>query len=84
MLTWGYPEAATGLSIPTQDQGLGVECVLNPPLNSLQRRSFQNIMVALPSGKGGLGLRLSKFVTDHAFIGSIEMFVPFFTGINGL
>ena len=83
-LLHSYLQHTTGLLIPEEDQGLGYECCLNPPVATLSSRSFQSLLSATPRSKGGLGLRPLSVVTDPAFIGSIEMSLPFFTGPDGL
>ena len=58
-----------------QDEGKGVECVLAPPISSMSRSSFQELLVRLPVGRGGLGLRSCLNTSPAAFVGSVEMSV---------
>ena len=66
-------EAATQLHVPLQDEGKGVECVLAPPVSSMSRSSFQELLVRLPVRRGGLGLRSCVDTSPAAFVGSVEM-----------
>ena len=54
-ILWRMLEAATNLHIPRQDEGLGVECVLQPPVASMQDRSYQELIVRQPVRRGGWG-----------------------------
>ena len=83
-LVWSYLESATGLIIPQSDMGGGFECHLNLPINSLRGRLFQHHMVRLPQSKGGLGLRSVSDTSVPAFVGGVEMSLPFFTGDLGV
>ena len=70
---WSMLEAATQLHVPRQDEGKGVECVLAPPVASMSRLSFQELLVRLPVRRGGLGLRSCVDTSPAAFVGSVEM-----------
>ena len=83
-LVWSYLEAATGLTIPTVDSGEVYGCVLNLPITSLHGLPFQHHLARLPVSKGGLGLRSMSQVSGPAYMGGIEMSLPFFTGEHGL
>ena len=72
---WSYLEAATGGEF---------ECVLQLPINSLLGWSFQHHVARLPISKGGCGLRSVSETSGPAFIGAIEMSLPFFTGDFGV
>ena len=76
-------EAATGLHIPQQDEGMGVECVPGPPVNGLDTQSFQSWLVRLPVRSGGIGLRSLADTSPLAFRVGIEMALPHFVGERG-
>ena len=75
---------ATGLDIPRGEEGRGVECVLDVPVRGLQGQSFQSWLVRLPVRERGMGLRSLVDTIPAAFIGSVEMSLPFFTGEEGI
>ena len=50
----------------------------------LNLRSFQSILASLPMSKGGLGLRKMSLVSDPAFIGGVELSLPFLSGPDGI
>ena len=72
-ILWTMFEKAAGLHIPKVDEGLGVECVLNVPVNGLQGQSFQAWMARLPIKERGMGLRSMVDTIPTAFLGSVEM-----------
>ena len=56
--------------IPTGEEGMGVECVLNlPGVPQLEGRSFQALLVRQPVNFGGCGLRSMVETRLPAFIG---------------
>ena len=77
-------EESTGLHIPREEEGRGVECVLAPPVRALNTASFQSLLVRLPVKSGGLGLRSMVDTIPAAFLGSVEMALPHFVGHGGL
>ena len=77
-------ESATGLKIPRVDEGSGFECCLNVPIQDLSQLSIQEWIVRLPVRAGGLGLRSLVDTSSVAFIGGLEMSLPFFGGENGV
>ena len=79
-ILWGMLEEATGLHIPRAEEGLGVECVVAPPVRGLEEQSFQAHLVRLPVRLGGLGLRSLVDTSPAAFLGSVEMTLPHFGG----
>lgn len=81
---WGMLETTTGLHIPQQDEGLGVECVPGPPVQGLDTKSIQSWLVRLPVRSGGLGLRSMVDTIPGAFIGGVEMSLPHFGGEDGV
>ena len=83
-LVWRYLECATGLSLPRYNMGGGFECVLDLPINSLSDLSFQHHLTRLPLSKGGLGIRAVSSIAGPAFIGGLELSLPFFTGDLGI
>lgn len=84
LLIQSYLEAATGLTIPFTDSGGGFECSLDLPIQSLNNQSIQSHISQLPISKGGLGLRKISATSLPAFVGGIELSLPFFTGDLGI
>ena len=84
VILWELLEAATGLCIPRREEGLGVECVLAPPVTALQQSSYQEILVRLPVRRGGLGLRSILDTSAAGFVGSVEMSLPHLGGEEGV
>ena len=83
-ILWGMLESATGLHIPRGEEGLGVECVLGVPVGGLGGYSYQQWLARLPIRERGMGLRSLADTAPAAFIGSVEMALPFLTGEDGL
>ena len=83
-ILWGMMEAATGLHIPRGEEGLGVECVLGVPIQGLEDQSYQQWLVRLPIRERGMGLRSLVDTSPAAFLGGVEMALPFFVGEQGL
>ena len=81
---WGMMEKSTGLHIPRGEEGRGVECVLDVPVRGLGGQSFQSWLVRLPVREKGMGLRSLVDIIPAAFIGSVEMSLPFFCGEEGV
>ena len=77
-------QSATGLRIPQGEEGLGVECVLDVPVQGLGGQSYQHWLARLPITERGMGLRSLVDTAAATFIGSVEMSLPFFTGEGGL
>ena len=50
-------ESATDLHIPRADEGKGVECCLDVPVQGLNDMTIQEWLICLPVRAGGLGLR---------------------------
>ena len=69
---WGVFERAVGQQVPREEKGLGVECVLNPLVDSMQNKSFQEISVRLPIRLRGFGLRSFAETAAPAFIGGVQ------------
>ena len=82
-ILWGMFEKAAGFHIPMMEEGKGVECVLNLPVNGLQGQSFQGLMARLPIKERGMGLRSMVDTIPAAFLGSAEMSLSFLTGEGG-
>ena len=83
-LLWTMVEKATNLSIPKVDEGRGVECCLQLPVNRHQGRSFQDWMLRTPVRLGGFGLRSMEDVALPAFFGALEQSLPHFLGEEGI
>ena len=81
---WRVMETAAGGQIPRTDEGKGWECVIDPPIDSLRGRSFQEWVVRQPVKMGGMGLRSLADLSPAAYIGAVEQAVPCFTGIRGV
>ena len=81
---WEMMQKATGLHIPRVEEGRGVECALDVPVQGLVDQSFQSWLVRLPVREKGMGLRSLVDTIPAAFIGSVEMSLPFFGGREGL
>ena len=81
---WNMLESATGLHIPRGEERLGVECVLQVPVWGLEAQSYQQWLARLPIRERGMGLRSLVDTSPAAFIGSVEMALPFLTGEEGL
>ena len=71
-ILWGVFEKAVGQQVPRNEQGLGVECVLNLPVDTLQLKSFQEISVRLPIRLRGFGLRSFVETSPQSFLGGVE------------
>ena len=82
---WRLLELTAGQHIPRSDEGLGVECVLQPPglPASLQGRSYQQWLAGQPVRLRGLGLRSLLETSPAAFVGGVEMAVPRLVGEGG-
>ena len=83
-ILWDMLQSATGLQIPRKDEGLGVECVPQVPVRGLQGLSYQEWLVRLPIRERGMGQRSLVDTCPAAFIGSVEMALPYFTGEGGI
>ena len=81
---WDIMEGAAGTHVPREDQGMGWECVLDPPIDYLRGRSFQEWVVRQPVKMGGMGLRGLVDVSPAAFIGAVEQSVTSFAGERGI
>ena len=82
-ILWRMFEQAAGQHIPRVDEGMGVECSLNVPIDGLGGHSFQSWLARLPIKEKGMGLRAMEDTIPAAFIGSVEMSLPFLTGEGG-
>ena len=79
---WAVLEKLAGQPrIPRREEGLGVECVLRlPGIQSLEDRSYQQLISAQPVKLGGLGLRSLQETRLAAFIGGVEQAIPHMLG----
>ena len=82
-ILWRMFEHAAGQHIPRVDEGMGVECTPNLPVDGLGGQSFQSLMTRLPIKEKGMGLRSMEDTIPTAFIGAVEMSLPFLTGEGG-
>ena len=75
---WAAVEQVAGRThIPRQEEGMGVECVLNlPGLPMLEGCSFQALMVRQPVKLGVFGLRSLVETRFPAFVGGLEQALP--------
>ena len=62
-----------GQHVPRLEEGLGLECVVDVPVDNLQGRSFQDHLVRLPIRLRGFGLRSLADTSPVAFIGGLEL-----------
>ena len=83
-LLWGVLERAVGQHIPRREEGLGYECVLDLPVDSMAGCSFQELLVRSPIKQGGFGLRSMSHSCLAAYIGSVELSLPYFSGQKGV
>ena len=81
---WAVLEQAAGQKIPRWEQGLGYECVLNPPIDSMTQLSFQELFIRTPIRQKGFGLRSMLTTCPAAFIGGVEKSLPMFSGEQGI
>ena len=72
-LKWSLFERAVGQRVPRQEEGLGTECVLDVPVDTMLGNSFQETLVRLPIRLRGFGLRSLAETTHTAFIGGVEL-----------
>ena len=47
-ILWQMLELSAGLHIPQAEEGLGVECCLDIPVQHVRQRSFQSSLVRMP------------------------------------
>ena len=80
-IAWNFLELATGLEIPER---IGVPHSPLVTVAGYSLRSFQTWRSQLPISKAGLGLRKVENSCYAAFIGAMEMSLPFLTGNKGL
>ena len=62
-----------GQHAPRQEEGLGLECLLDMPVDTMDGHSFQETLVLLPIRLQGFGLRSFADTTLTAFIGGVEL-----------
>ena len=82
-ILWSMLERSSGLHIPREEEGRGTECVLDVPVRGLRGQSFQHWLARLPVRERGMGLRSQVETIPAAFIGSLEMSLPFLCGEGG-
>ena len=82
-ILWEMFQNSAGQHIPRADEGAGVECVLDIPVEGQRGQSFQALMARLPIKERGMGLRSMVSTIPAAFLGSCEMSLPFLTGDGG-
>ena len=71
-ILWKVFERAVGQQVPRKEEGLGIECVLNLPVDSMRSKSFQELSTRLPIRLRGFGLHSFAETAQIAFIGGIE------------
>ena len=76
--------SATGLRIPMEDEGRGVEHCPQSGVSRLAGKSYQNWMMRTPVRLGGMGLRSVAETSLAAFIGGVEQAVTHFIGEGGI
>ena len=72
-VAWSLFERAAGQHVPRREEGLGTECVLGVPVDTMEGQSFQEILVRLPIRLRGFGLRSFADTALTAFIGGVEL-----------
>ena len=72
-VAWSVFERAVGQHVPRQEEGLGTECVLGVPVDTMEGCSFQETLVRLPIRLRGFGLRSFADTALTAFIGGVEL-----------
>ena len=70
---WSVFERVVGQHMPWVEEGLGIECVLDMPVDSMVGCSFQELFTRLPIRIRGFGLRSLVDTAPAAFIGVVEM-----------
>ena len=65
--------------IPKIEEGLGFECLVakDTGVAELEGRTYQHLMIAQPVKLGGCGLRSLEETRCAAFVGGVEMALPF-------
>ena len=77
-------ERAGGTQIPRRDGGEAWECMIDPPIDSLRGKSFQEWVVRQPVKMGGMGMRSLTDLSPAAYIGAVEQAVTSFAGERGV
>ena len=72
-MVWSVFEQTVGQHVLRHEEGLGTECVLDVPVDSMVGRSFQELVVRLPIRLRGFGLRSFADTSLTAFIGGVEL-----------
>ena len=73
-------EKAAGQKIPRTNMGLGFECMLDIPVESMRNLSFQELFTRTPIKLRGFGLRSLVDSIPAAFVGGVERSVRAFPG----
>ena len=81
---WSMLERAAGQQIPRSDSGLGYECMLNVPVDTMAESSFQELFMRSPIKLRGFGLRSLVQSIPAAFIGGVERSLSAFPGERGV
>ena len=81
---WSMMEKAVGQKIPRINLGLGYECMLDLPVDSMANQSFQELHIRAPIRLRGFGLRSLFQSSAAAFIGAVERSVSAFSGETGV
>ena len=77
-------ERAVGQQIPRTNLGLGYECMLDIPVDTMAGASFQELFVRSPIKLRGFGLRSLVQSAPAAFIGAVERSLSAFSGEEGV
>ena len=80
---WSAFELAVGQHVPRQEEGLGLECVVDVPVDNLQGRSFQDHFVRLPIPPRAENAKIN--VTDEPYFGTqiVCNYLPFSKAAKG-
>ena len=79
-LVVGCLEKATNLKFAGNSDSLSP---LSIPVEEFRDLSFQHHLIRLPISKGGVGLRSLTTISDAAYVGGLELSLPFLTGAHG-
>ena len=77
-------QSATGLRIPMEDEGRGLDQCPQSGVSRLDGKSYQNWMMRTPVRLGGMGLRSVAETSLAAFVGGVEQAVTHFIGEGGI
>ena len=83
-IEWGVLEVIAGSKIPRGEENNSWSCVPFVPVNKMNGKSYQELLVRQPQRLGGLGLRSKVDVCEVAYVGALEQTIPSFIGQKGI